>query len=237
VEVESAQVKTRRRDALDRLSPVEASGGVRINLNLASAHTVPDGRDAEDYRPISGVLPDRSIAIIHELVAVVFELLSKVVQHRPRLMASRAAQAILPGEGRQGVRGLAAGEDDRCENQSDSRERTRQLEDVAGTKTTNVQGRAPRQDQIKIWFVKVDSNRAGAMVTCRTKTSAELGRFPHFLAVLNLYAVVLPPNQSWILMLSRDKRQEVSTKFSGRDAERVESAEFFVCAVSNNNNL
>jgi hypothetical protein len=85
-----------------------------------------------------------------------------------------------------------------------------------------VHGRAPRQDQINIWFVKVDSNRAGAMVTDRTRTNAELGGFPHFLAVLKLYAVVLPPNQSWILLLMGDKRQEVFQEISLAELRKAE---------------
>jgi len=155
VEVEPAQVKAGTRDALDRLPPVRRSVRVGVNLDLADAYAMPDRRDAEHHRPVPRILPDRGIAIVHELIAVVLELLAEVVQHRPRLVAGRAAQAVLAGESRQGVRGRAAGEHNGCENQSDSRKGSRKLKDVAKMKTTrNAHGRTPRQDQIKIWFVE-----------------------------------------------------------------------------------
>src|SRR5580698_6231123 len=116
---------------------------------------MPDWRYAEGYRPVPGVLPDGSIAVIHELVAVVFELLAEVIQHRPGLMAGRTAQTVFAGEGRKGVRGLAASENHGCENENYSRERSRQLQDVAEMRTTrNAHDRTPRQDQTKIWFLK-----------------------------------------------------------------------------------
>jgi hypothetical protein len=79
-------------------------------------------------------------------------------------MASGAAQAILAGEGREGVRGLAAGEDDGGEHQSDSCKGGRRLKDVAEMKTIrNAHGRTPRQDQIKIWFLKTNSRQKKQM--------------------------------------------------------------------------
>ncbi len=116
VEVEAAQIKAGTRDALDRRAARRRSGCVGVNLDLAGAHAVPDRRDTEDHRPISRVLPDRGVAIVHELVAVVFELLSKVVQHRPGLVASRAPQPILSGESREGLRGRTASEHHGCQN-------------------------------------------------------------------------------------------------------------------------
>ena len=46
------------------------------------------------------------------------------------------------------------------------------------------------------------------MLTGRTKANAGLGVFPHFSCGTEFLAVVLPPNQSWILPLMRDERQE-----------------------------
>ncbi len=182
VEVETAKIEAGTRDALDCCTSHHGTSRtirrVGINRHLAGAHAVPDRRDAERDRPVPGVLPDRGIAVVHELVAVVFELLSKVVQHRPGLMAGRAAQSIFSGEGGQGVRGLAATEDDACENQSESREGRRKLQDIAKTKTTkNVHGRTPRQDQIGS-VVKCDSPGGERVLTWQTKR-AELGVFPH----------------------------------------------------------
>src|SRR5277367_3528472 len=97
MEVETAEVEAGTLDALDGRAG-KRSAGIGIDQNFASADPVPDGKDAEGDRPIARILPDRGIAVVHQLIAVILELLSKVVEHRPRLMASRAAQAVLPGE-------------------------------------------------------------------------------------------------------------------------------------------
>jgi hypothetical protein len=52
------------------------------------------------------------------------------------------------------------------------------------------------------------------MLTGRTKANAGLGVFPHFSCGTEFLAVVLPPNQSWILLLPMDKRQEFSQEIS-----------------------
>src|SRR5260370_37123496 len=110
MEVQPAYVKTRGRDPGDS-RPL-------VDRNLAGAHPMPDRDDAERNRPIAGVLPDRSIPVVHELVAVVFEFLAKIIQHRPGLMTGGAAEAVLPGERRKGVRILVAqGKED--QNQTD----------------------------------------------------------------------------------------------------------------------
>src|SRR5690348_7012421 len=66
---------------------------------------MPVRRAAKRDRPIGGVLPDRSIAIIHELVAVVLEAPAEVVQHRPGNMTSRATETVFSGKGWNGVSG------------------------------------------------------------------------------------------------------------------------------------
>src|SRR3984957_13899041 len=100
MEVEAAQVEARGRHALHRRSGGGgASGRICIHQNLAGAYAVPDRHNAESDRPVSRILPDRGIAVVHELIAVIFELLPKVIQHRPGLVTRRTAQAVLAGEG------------------------------------------------------------------------------------------------------------------------------------------
>ena len=60
--------------------------------------------NAEGDRPVRRILPDRSIPIIHQLIAVVLELLAKVVEHRPGFVAGGAAQTIFARESGKGVR-------------------------------------------------------------------------------------------------------------------------------------
>src|SRR6266542_3874582 len=93
-----------------------------IECNLICAFAVPERRHAEGDRPIGGILPDRRIAVVHELIAVVFELLSKVIQHRPCFMTSRTSQAIFSGECRKGMGAAGKGENKKCgEQQSRTR--------------------------------------------------------------------------------------------------------------------
>src|ERR1700676_2326613 len=93
MEVETAEIETRRGDPLLDLAAFSAG----VDGNFAGADPMPDRKDTERYRPVSGILPDRSIALVHELVAVVFEFLAKVIQHGPTFMTGRTAEAVLPG--------------------------------------------------------------------------------------------------------------------------------------------
>src|ERR1035437_245923 len=95
VEVEAAEIETRRSDPLLYLAAAAAVDGL-----FALADSMPDGNDAERDRPVSRILPDWRVAIIHELVAVVFELLAEEIQHGPAFMTGGATQAVLPGESR-----------------------------------------------------------------------------------------------------------------------------------------
>src|SRR5579859_2858045 len=97
--------------------PVNRTARIRIDRNLSGTHAVPDWNDTERNRPISRVLPDRGIAVIHQLVAVVFELLPKVIEHRPGLMAGGTAEAVLTGESREGVRTLSGTENQKDQDQ------------------------------------------------------------------------------------------------------------------------
>ncbi len=86
-------------------------GWALIGCDPVHALAAPEGRKAECDGPVPIVLPDGSVAIVHELIAVVFELLAEVIQHRPTFMTGRTAQAILPGESRQRARRLAGAQD------------------------------------------------------------------------------------------------------------------------------
>src|SRR5258708_14056948 len=101
MEVEAAYVKAGSRNPGNR----RIGTGSGIHQDLAGAHSVPDRQDAESNRPVPRVLPDRSIAIIHELVAVILELLSKVIPHRPGLVPPWPAQSILSCEIRPSLAG------------------------------------------------------------------------------------------------------------------------------------
>ena len=71
--------------------------------HFVAAFAVPVGRNTKGDGPVGGVLPDWRIPIIHQLVAVVLELLPEVIEHRPSFMASRATQTIFSGKGGQSV--------------------------------------------------------------------------------------------------------------------------------------
>src|SRR6185437_8286609 len=95
-QIKAPNVKTVRGD------PLLPAG--LIDGYLVGALAVPARRNSYGHRPITVVLPDRSVPIIHQLVAVVLELLAEVVEHRPGFMTGRTAQAILSREGRERVR-------------------------------------------------------------------------------------------------------------------------------------
>src|SRR5579864_9185086 len=97
--------------------------GVGVNRNFAGADSMPDRRDAEGDRPVTRILPDRRIAIVHQLITVVFEFLAEVVEHWPRLVAGGTAETILASKGRKGIRVLTTAEDQKYENQNCGRER------------------------------------------------------------------------------------------------------------------
>src|SRR5580704_11159340 len=79
---------------------------------------MPDRRDAEGDRPVGGILPDRCVPIVHQLISVVFELLSKVIQHRPGFVARRTPQAILASERGQRMSILEAAKDKNQQQQA-----------------------------------------------------------------------------------------------------------------------
>src|SRR5882724_5027843 len=64
--------------------------------------------DAHGHGPIRWIQPDRRIAIVVELVALVLEVLPKAVQLRPRLVAGRTRQAIFASKGRDSISGRTA---------------------------------------------------------------------------------------------------------------------------------
>src|ERR1700687_771175 len=78
---------------------------VGIDRDAIGAFTMPDGRDAEGKRPIRSILEDGSVALIHHLVAVVFEVLAKWTELGPGFMTGGARHAVLASERRQSGRG------------------------------------------------------------------------------------------------------------------------------------
>src|ERR1700730_4981679 len=92
--------------------------GALVNRHFTRAYPVPDRSNAERDRPIPGILPNRSVTVVHELVPVIFEFLAKIVQHGPGFMTRRAAQSILPGKCRQSIRVLTAAQDQEHQYQS-----------------------------------------------------------------------------------------------------------------------
>src|SRR5580704_11639442 len=56
------------------------------NRDQVGADAMPDRSHTESDGPISRILPDWSITIVHELVAVVFKFLAEEIQHRPTFM-------------------------------------------------------------------------------------------------------------------------------------------------------
>src|SRR6185312_12260023 len=94
-QIKAPNVKTVRGD------PLLPAG--LIDGYLVGALAVPARRDSYGHRPIAVVLPDRSVPIIHQLVAVVLELLAEIIEHRPGFMAGGTAQAILSRKGGEGV--------------------------------------------------------------------------------------------------------------------------------------
>src|SRR5579872_3578642 len=97
--------------------PANRTSRIRIDRNFSGAHAVPDRNDTERDRPVSRILPDGGIAVIHQLVAVVFELLAKVIEHRPGFVTGGTAETVFTGECRQGVGPLPGTENKKDQNQ------------------------------------------------------------------------------------------------------------------------
>src|SRR4029077_20742045 len=95
-QIQSAHVEAVRRDSL-------LTGWGLIHCDLVRAFTMPARCDAYGHGPISIVLPDRGVAVVHQLVTAVFELLSTIIEHWPSLVTGRTAQPVLARESRQGV--------------------------------------------------------------------------------------------------------------------------------------
>src|ERR1039457_7637336 len=82
---------------------------------------MPHRDHTESYGPIAGILPDRCIPVVHQLIAVVFEFLAEEIQHGPALMTRRTAQTVFSGKRRERTGGLGCTQDEegenKCENQ------------------------------------------------------------------------------------------------------------------------
>src|SRR5882724_4242076 len=71
-----------------------------IHLHLVGILAVPVGGDAEADRPVCRLVENRSVLVVPELVAVVFEDLAEIVELGPSLMAGGAGKSILTCETR-----------------------------------------------------------------------------------------------------------------------------------------
>ena len=72
-----------------------------IDRDFIDALAAPERGNTQSDRPVRSVLPDRGIPIVHELVAIVFEVLAEVIQHGPGFMTGRTPQSVFPGKCRQ----------------------------------------------------------------------------------------------------------------------------------------
>src|SRR5947209_19998449 len=86
-----------------------SSADGRVITDLIRTLTVAERCYSQGNGPIRRILPDRRVTVVHELVAVVFELLSKVIQHWPSFMARRTAQSVFSCEGWKRVRRTGEG--------------------------------------------------------------------------------------------------------------------------------
>ena len=82
-----------------------------VDPHFVGADAMPERNDAEGDRPVPGILPNGSIAVVHELVAVVLEFLAEEIEHGPTFMTGGATQAVLPGKGRESARRLTGAQD------------------------------------------------------------------------------------------------------------------------------
>src|SRR6266403_1866174 len=73
------------------------------DVSAVDAFAVPIGSDTKGDRPVRRLLKNGSVAVVHHLVAVIFEGLPKIVELGPRFMTSRAAHAVFTSKGRDGA--------------------------------------------------------------------------------------------------------------------------------------
>src|SRR5258707_6844587 len=74
MKVQARPIKSVRSDLRFHLA---ANAARVVDSYAIYALTMPGWRDAEGHRPIRSLLKDRSVPIVHHLVAVVFELLAE----------------------------------------------------------------------------------------------------------------------------------------------------------------
>src|SRR5262249_7103648 len=79
--------------------------------SLVEGHTigilpVPLRGDADTDGEITQVLPDGSITVVHQLVAIVFEDLAEIIQLGPGFVTGGATKPVFAGEGGNPVRRL-----------------------------------------------------------------------------------------------------------------------------------
>jgi hypothetical protein len=67
------------------------------------------------------MLPDRSIAVVHELISVILESPAKVIQYRPSDMTRGTTQSVFTGERWDRVR-MVCGSNNQKEQQKSARQ-------------------------------------------------------------------------------------------------------------------
>src|ERR1700758_1297426 len=67
------------------------SEGRRVDRDFVAALSMPIRRNTKGGRPEGVILPDGSVPVVHELIAVVLESPAEIVQHRPGDVTGRAA--------------------------------------------------------------------------------------------------------------------------------------------------
>src|SRR3984893_10534740 len=79
------------------------SGGGVEKVGSVDALAVRVWSDAARDGPVGRLLKNRGIAVVHHLIAVVFEVLAKVVELGPRLMTCGTGHAVFARKSRNGA--------------------------------------------------------------------------------------------------------------------------------------
>src|SRR5215467_16124766 len=106
--VQAREVKARGCDV--RLhEPARGNTGSMVDRHITVILAVPLRGDSKGDGEITYVLPNRSIPLVHYLIAIVLEDLAEIIQLWPSLVTRGAAKPILPRESGYPVSGRACG--------------------------------------------------------------------------------------------------------------------------------
>src|ERR1700757_1186136 len=113
-DVQAGKIKPVGRDALFELRTIRL-----VDRHFVRVFQMPLWRYAEGNREISGVLIDRQILIITQLIPIVLERDTKVIQKRPTDMACRTGKTVLSRERRNRISRLAGKTNERGKEQGE----------------------------------------------------------------------------------------------------------------------